>query len=74
MTGIIFYVQIISNTTISRPEPVDKHPLAAEPGGLSGKPLFDLSTNILKEMYILTRVFCYFSLNLTAYGSSLIVL
>nr|CAD1840831.1 unnamed protein product [Ananas comosus var. bracteatus] len=46
---------IISNTTISRPEPVDKHPLAAEPGGLSGKPLFDLSTNILKEMYILTR-------------------
>ncbi|GAV72276.1 DHO_dh domain-containing protein [Cephalotus follicularis] len=46
---------IISNTTISRPEPVDKNPLAAERGGLSGKPLFPLSTYILKEMYLLTR-------------------
>lgn len=48
--------QIISNTTISRPEPVSKHPLAAEAGGLSGKPLFDMSTTVLKEMYMLTRV------------------
>ncbi|KAG1359519.1 Dihydroorotate dehydrogenase (quinone), mitochondrial [Cocos nucifera] len=46
---------IISNTTVSRPDPVSRHPLAGESGGLSGKPLFDLSTNILKEMYILTR-------------------
>lgn len=46
---------IISNTTISRPDPVDRNPLAKESGGLSGKPLFDLSTNILKEMYVLTR-------------------
>lgn len=46
---------IISNTTISRPDPVNGHPLAKEAGGLSGKPLFDLSTNILREMYILTR-------------------
>ncbi|MCH88949.1 dihydroorotate dehydrogenase (quinone) mitochondrial-like, partial [Trifolium medium] len=46
---------IISNTTISRPDPVNKNPLASETGGLSGKPLFNLSTNILKEMYILTR-------------------
>ncbi|KAE8672732.1 Dihydroorotate dehydrogenase (quinone) [Hibiscus syriacus] len=46
---------IISNTTISRPDPVDKNPVSAEAGGLSGKPLFDLSTNILKEMYMLTR-------------------
>ncbi|KAK7308313.1 hypothetical protein VNO77_41915 [Canavalia gladiata] len=46
---------IISNTTISRPDSVSRNPLAAETGGLSGKPLFDLSTNILKEMYILTK-------------------
>ncbi|XVF01751.1 hypothetical protein REPUB_Repub04eG0116000 [Reevesia pubescens] len=46
---------IISNTTISRPDPVNKNPVSAEPGGLSGKPLFNLSTNILKEMYVLTR-------------------
>lgn len=46
---------IISNTTIQRPDPVNRHPLAAEAGGLSGKPLFDLSTNVLKEMYMLTR-------------------
>lgn len=46
---------IISNTTVSRPEPVNKNPVAAEPGGLSGKPLFGMSTNLLKDMYILTR-------------------
>ncbi|MED6207908.1 hypothetical protein PIB30_040002 [Stylosanthes scabra] len=46
---------IISNTTISRPDAVSSNPLASESGGLSGKPLFDLSTKILKEMYILTR-------------------
>jgi hypothetical protein len=48
--------QIISNTTVSRPSPADKHPLAQETGGLSGKPLLDLSTNILRDMYMLTRV------------------
>ncbi|CAO2044222.1 unnamed protein product [Urochloa humidicola] len=46
---------IISNTTVSRPPPTDTHPLAQETGGLSGKPLFDLSTNMLREMYTLTR-------------------
>lgn len=46
---------IISNTTISRPDPVSSHPLAKEAGGLSGKPIFDLSTTVLREMYILTR-------------------
>ncbi|XP_050219031.1 dihydroorotate dehydrogenase (quinone), mitochondrial isoform X2 [Mercurialis annua] len=46
---------IISNTTISRPDSVSKCPAAKETGGLSGKPLFNLSTDILKEMYILTR-------------------
>ncbi|KAK1380517.1 Dihydroorotate dehydrogenase (quinone), mitochondrial [Heracleum sosnowskyi] len=46
---------IISNTTISRPDSVSKDPLASESGGLSGKPLFDLSTDILKETYTLTK-------------------
>lgn len=46
---------IISNTTISRPDPVNMSTVAAETGGLSGKPLFDLSTEILKEMYVLTK-------------------
>ncbi|ERN09388.1 dihydroorotate dehydrogenase (quinone), mitochondrial [Amborella trichopoda] len=46
---------IISNTTISRPEPINRLPVAQEAGGLSGKPLFKLSTDILKEMYLLTR-------------------
>ncbi|ESW14755.1 hypothetical protein PHAVU_007G014700 [Phaseolus vulgaris] len=46
---------IVSNTTISRPDPVSKNPSGSETGGLSGKPLFNLSTDILKEMYILTR-------------------
>lgn len=46
---------IITNTTISRPGTVAGDPVAKESGGLSGKPLFDLSTNILKEMYVLTK-------------------
>uniref|UniRef100_A0A6N2M997 Dihydroorotate dehydrogenase (quinone), mitochondrial n=1 Tax=Salix viminalis TaxID=40686 RepID=A0A6N2M997_SALVM len=46
---------IISNTTVLRPDSVKKYPVAEETGGLSGKPLLNLSTNILKEMFILTR-------------------
>ncbi|PIN00558.1 Dihydroorotate dehydrogenase [Handroanthus impetiginosus] len=46
---------IISNTTIQRPDSVKQNPVAEETGGLSGKPLFSLSTNILKEMYVLTK-------------------
>lgn len=46
---------IISNTTISRPDPVSKSSVAKETGGLSGKPLLNLSNNILKEVYLLTR-------------------
>ncbi|CAN6485985.1 unnamed protein product [Victoria cruziana] len=50
---------IISNTTTSRPEPLNKYPVSEESGGLSGKPLLSLSTDILKEMYVLTQVcFC----------------
>ncbi|HEY4944226.1 MAG TPA: quinone-dependent dihydroorotate dehydrogenase [Rhizomicrobium sp.] len=40
---------IVSNTTIARP-PTLQSPLAREQGGLSGAPLFDLSTRILREM------------------------
>lgn len=46
---------IISNTTVSRPDSVMGLPQADETGGLSGRPLFMLSTDILREMYRLTR-------------------
>ncbi|XP_050367826.1 dihydroorotate dehydrogenase (quinone), mitochondrial [Argentina anserina] len=46
---------IISNTTVSRPESVSGNPVSSEAGGLSGKPLFDVSTGLLKDMYLLTR-------------------
>ena len=39
---------IVSNTTVSRPDVVTDRQ-RAETGGLSGKPLFDLSTHILRE-------------------------
>jgi dihydroorotate dehydrogenase len=45
---------IIANTTISRPTDL-KNWNAAEQGGLSGKPLFDLSTQALIDFYKLTR-------------------
>ncbi len=45
---------IISNTTVSRPSYL-KSAHAAEQGGLSGKPLFDLSTEALADFYKLTR-------------------
>lgn len=44
---------IISNTTISRPTSL-KSKNRSEIGGLSGSPLFTLSTMIVKEMYKLT--------------------
>lgn len=44
---------IVSNTTISRPALKSAH--AAEQGGLSGKPLFALSTEALKDFYRLTE-------------------
>lgn len=40
---------IATNTTISR-DAVRDHPLAKEPGGLSGKPLFSPSTEVLREL------------------------
>jgi len=44
---------IVSNTTVSRPD-VDHLPVAAEAGGLSGPPLFELSTRVLRDIRRLT--------------------
>jgi dihydroorotate dehydrogenase len=45
---------IVGNTTSSRPALIAS-PLMAEKGGLSGKPLFALSTKILGQIYQLTE-------------------
>ena len=45
---------IISNTTISR-EAIAGHVYALEMGGMSGKPLFARSTEVLRRMYQLTH-------------------
>jgi dihydroorotate dehydrogenase len=45
---------IVGNTTTSRPAGLDPA-LAGEAGGLSGRPLLELSTRVLREMYHLTR-------------------
>lgn len=42
---------IVSNTTITRPATLKDMSHARETGGLSGRPLFDLSTRILAETY-----------------------
>jgi dihydroorotate dehydrogenase len=42
---------IISNTTVSRPASL-RNPSAREQGGLSGQPLFLLSTNMLAQAYL----------------------
>lgn len=44
---------IISNTTVGRPDSL-KSAHMGEQGGLSGKPLFDLSTQTLRDFYRLT--------------------
>jgi dihydroorotate dehydrogenase len=44
---------IVSNTTITRPPEIGPH-WAQEAGGLSGRPLFALSTEVLREVYRLT--------------------
>jgi dihydroorotate dehydrogenase len=44
---------IIGNTTVSRPNSIPPD-LAKEAGGLSGKPLFDMSTAVLRNMFKLT--------------------
>jgi dihydroorotate dehydrogenase len=45
---------IVSNTTISRP-PGLRSPLAVEAGGLSGAPLFRLSTAVLARAFLVAR-------------------
>ena len=45
---------IVSNTTISRPETLQSE-YAGETGGLSGAPVFELSTKILNRFYVLTQ-------------------
>ncbi|XP_029353378.1 dihydroorotate dehydrogenase (quinone), mitochondrial isoform X2 [Echeneis naucrates] len=45
---------MVTNTTVARPETLqDQH--KSEVGGLSGQPLKDLSTSIVREMYNLTK-------------------
>ena len=46
---------IVSNTTISRPDEVLGLPDAGETGGLSGPPVFELSTRVLGQIYKHTR-------------------
>ena len=43
---------IVSNTTISRPGSLRTRDKAGESGGLSGKPVFKLSTRILAETFV----------------------
>jgi dihydroorotate dehydrogenase len=43
---------IVSNTTISRPPALRELERAGEQGGLSGRPLFKLSTRILAETFV----------------------
>jgi dihydroorotate dehydrogenase len=45
---------IVSNTTIARPSDL-RSPLTHEPGGLSGAPLFRLSTAVLARAFLLAR-------------------
>ncbi|NWR65245.1 PYRD dehydrogenase, partial [Bucorvus abyssinicus] len=45
---------IVSNTTVSRPSSLRSRQ-RSEPGGLSGKPLRELSTQTIREMYTLTE-------------------
>jgi dihydroorotate dehydrogenase len=49
---------IVSNTTISRPATLRHQATAKETGGLSGRPLFDLSTRVLAETYARLEGFC----------------
>ncbi|CAO3407675.1 quinone-dependent dihydroorotate dehydrogenase [Azospirillum largimobile] len=44
---------IVSNTTIARPDSIPAA-MRSETGGLSGAPLFEASTSVLREIYALT--------------------
>ena len=45
---------IVSNTTITRPGLIPQHRHGNEAGGLSGAPVMELSTAVLRDMYRLT--------------------
>lgn len=45
---------VISNTTVGRPDTLTA-PCRAETGGLSGAPLFEMSTTVLREAYALAE-------------------
>jgi len=49
-------LQVVSNTTISRPDSILGLVHAEESGGLSGKPLYHMATEALHDMYVLTKV------------------
>jgi dihydroorotate dehydrogenase len=42
---------IISNTTVSRPSDLKNIDVAKETGGLSGKPVRELSTEVIRKVY-----------------------
>lgn len=42
---------IVSNTTIARPDTLKHGDVAKEMGGLSGRPLFEMSTAVLSDVY-----------------------
>ena len=46
---------IVANTTIGRPATLREQARAAEQGGLSGRPLFRLSTRMVAETYVRTE-------------------
>ena len=48
---------IVSNTTVSRPDSLSSSN-KAEVGGLSGQPLRDMSTQVIRDMYKLTNGEC----------------
>ena len=43
---------IVSNTTLSRPDTLIDRRQAGEAGGLSGRPVFNLSTRVLAQAYL----------------------
>jgi dihydroorotate dehydrogenase len=43
---------VVSNTTVARPDTLKEKRLAAEAGGLSGRPLFGPSTRLLAETFL----------------------
>ncbi|KAI3919513.1 hypothetical protein MKW92_033025 [Papaver armeniacum] len=53
---------IVTNSTNARPDPASEnpdYPVCEETGGLDGKPLYILSTNVLSYLCLLTRVSLY---------------